>query len=182
MQAPNGIRKQSASLRTLLPGLLLGGLALSLVALQGCGNEEAAPEQQAQEQQPDMALVTPSPMDFEETVEAFRDEVDEAGWSILNRNDMHEVLAERGFDVAPVAILDVCSGQYSAQVLEEDEFRPVSAFMPCRVSIYEDSNGNVSIARMNVPAFLPMLPPGVAEVMEQSSNEIEAIIEQTIAR
>lgn len=132
-------------------------------------------------EQPDMAKVTPSPMSFPDTVEAFEREAAEAGWSILHRNNMAGVLSERGFTIDPVLILDVCSGRYSAQILEEDAFRPVSAFMPCRVSIYQDSEGDVFISRMNVPAFLPMMPEGIAEVMEQSSNEIEAIIERTLA-
>lgn len=131
--------------------------------------------------QPDMVKVTPSPMSFPDTVEAFEAQAKEAGWSVLNKNYMSGVLSQRGFTLDPVVIIDVCSGQYSARILEEDAFRPVSAFMPCRVSIYQDSQGDVFISRMNVPAFLAMMPDKVAEVMELSSNEIEAIIEQTVA-
>ncbi len=131
-------------------------------------------------EQPDMVMVTPSPLSFPETVKAFRDEASAAGWSILHQNNMAGVLSERGFTIDPVVILDVCSGRYSARILEEDAFRPVSAFMPCRVSIYQDSQGDVFIARMNVPAFLPMMPDGVAEVMRDSSEEIEGIIERTV--
>ncbi len=132
-------------------------------------------------QQPEMVKVTQSPHSFPETLAAFEREASEAGWSILNRNNMAGTLSERGFTIDPVVILDVCSGRYSAQILEEDAYRPVSAFMPCRVSIYQDSQGDVFISRMNVPDFLPMMPEGVAEVMEKSSDEIEAIIERAIA-
>ncbi|WP_026279998.1 DUF302 domain-containing protein [Thioalkalivibrio sp. ALJ16] len=132
--------------------------------------------------QPEMVKVTPSPLSFPDTLAAFEHEVSEAGWSILNRNNMAGTLSERGFTIDPVVILDVCSGRYSAQILENDAYRPVSAFMPCRVSIYQDAAGDVFIARMNVPDFLPMMPEGVAEVMEKSSEEIEAIIERTIAQ
>lgn len=130
--------------------------------------------------QPDLVQVTSSPLNFTETLAAFRNEVSEAGWSILNENDMAEVLNQRGHEIHPVTVIDVCSGKYSARILENDAYRPVSAFMPCRVSIYEDRSGQVYIARMNVPAFLPMLPEGAAQVMQESSVEIEAIIERTV--
>ncbi|MGM0553088.1 MAG: DUF302 domain-containing protein [Pseudomonadota bacterium] len=131
-------------------------------------------------EQPDMVMVTPSPLSFPETLQAFHNEASAAGWSILHQNNMAGALSERGFTIDPVVILDVCSGRYSAQILEEDAFRPVSAFMPCRVSIYQDSEGDVFIARMNVPAFLPMMPDGMAEVMRASSEEIEDIIDRTV--
>ncbi len=151
--------------------MLIAGLLLAGVAQAGSHGGE----------QPDMVKVTPSPMSFPDTVEAFEAQAKDAGWSVLNKNYMSGVLSERGFTLDPVVIIDVCSGQYSARILEEDAFRPVSAFMPCRVSIYQDSQGDVFISRMNVPAFLPMMPDEVAEVMELSSNEIEQIIERSVA-
>ncbi len=153
-------------------------LAAMLLALLVAGSAQAGGHAG---EQPDMVKVTPSPHSFPATLAAFEREVDAEGWSILNRNNMAGTLSERGFTIDPVVILDVCSGRYSAQILEEDAYRPVSAFMPCRVSIYQDSQGEVFISRMNVPGFLPMMPDGVAEVMENSSEEIEAIIERTIA-
>ena len=130
---------------------------------------------------PEMVQVTQSPHSFAVTVDRFRTATEEAGWSLLNETNMAGVLSARGYTLDPVIIFDACSGQYSAQILGMDEARPISAFMPCRVSIYQDSQGDVFISRMNVSAFLPMMPDEVAEVMELSSNEVEAIIEQTVA-
>lgn len=150
-------------------GMLLA-LAIALVPLGGA----------AQQEPPQMAKVTESPHDYAETVDRFKAEAKEAGWSILNVNNMAGVLSERGFTLDPVQILDVCSGKYSAQILEHDEFRPISAFMPCRVSIYKTSDGGVYISRMNVEEFLPMMPEEAAEVMKASSKDIEAIIERAL--
>lgn len=162
---------------------ITGGRFLPIFAMLFAGLLFAASAQAGSHggEQPEMVKVTPSPMSFPDTVEAFEAQAKDAGWSVLNKNYMSGVLSQRGFTLDPVVIIDVCSGQYSARILEEDAFRPVSAFMPCRVSIYQDSQGDVFISRMNVPAFLPMMPDEVAEVMELSSNEIEAIIERTVA-
>jgi uncharacterized protein (DUF302 family) len=77
-------------------------------------------------------------------------------------------------------ILDVCSGKYSAQVLSDDAYRPISAFMPCRVSIYKTSDGNVFISRMNTSAFLESMPPEVAKIMSVSDDEIAAVIAKAV--
>lgn len=132
--------------------------------------------------QPPMLLVTESPKPFAQTVEAFKTEVKAAGWSILNYHNMAGVLSEKGYTLHPVLIFDVCSGRYSARILAKDEYRSISALMPCRVSIYQTSDGKVFISRMNAAAFAPMMPQEVAEIMTASAKEIEAIIAKVVAK
>jgi uncharacterized protein (DUF302 family) len=129
-----------------------------------------------------MFLQTESPKGLSETVEVFKEEVAGAGWSILNMNNMAGILSEKGYTISPVLIFDVCSGKYSARILAEDEYRFVTPLMPCRVSIYQTSQGKVVIARLNPKGFGPMLSDELAEIMMQSSMEIEDIIEKTISR
>lgn len=152
--------------------------AVLLVAASLIPNMVAA--QQADGEMPPMVQVVQSPKSFVETVDAFRTEVAQAGWSLLNENNMAGVLSARGYTIDPVIIFDVCSGRYSAQILSHDEARPISAFMPCRVSIYMTSEGDVFIARMNAAAFAGMMDPMVAEVMIASDNEISEIIAAAI--
>lgn len=121
-------------------------------------------------------MVTEIKKPYGAVVESFRSEVRAAGWSILNTHNMAGVLSEKGYTLHPVLIFDLCSGKYSAQILAKDEFRFISAFMPCRVSIYQTSDGKVFISRMNAQAFAPMMPRELAEVLLKSSSEIEAII------
>ena len=130
--------------------------------------------------QPQIVIVVQSNKSFSETLKTFKEETAKAGWSVLNANNMAGVLSERGFTLHPVVILDVCSGQYSARILENDNYRPISAFMPCRVSIYQTSDGNVFVARMNTAAFVAMMPPEVAEVMSASDDEISRVIANTV--
>jgi uncharacterized protein (DUF302 family) len=156
--------------------LLNLGLILLLVAwtIPGVAMAQVAGEQ------PQLVQVVKSNKSFPETLKAFKEEAVTAGWSVLNANNMAGVLSERGFTLDPVVILDVCSGKYSARILANDEYRPVSAFMPCRVSIYQTSEGEVFIARMNTAAFLEMMPPEVAEIMAASDEEIAEIIARTV--
>lgn len=131
-------------------------------------------------EKPQLVLVVKSNKSFPETLKTFKEEVSKGGWSLLNANNMAGVLSERGFTLAPVVILDVCSGTYSARILRKDDYRPISAFMPCRVSIYQTSGGEVFLARMNTGAFVKMMPPEVDEVMAASDKEIAKIIDRTV--
>jgi len=132
------------------------------------------------EEQPDLVQIVESQKSFPETLKIFREEVIKAGWSVINVNNMAGVLSERGFTLHPVVIFDVCSGTYSARILSNDDYRPISAFMPCRVSIYRTSEGRVFIVRMNAGAFVDMMPPEAAEVMAASDGEVAKIIANTV--
>ncbi len=128
--------------------------------------------------QPQFVVVVQSQKSFPATLRAFREEVNKGGWSVLNAHNMAGVLSERGFTLNPVVILDVCSGKYSARILGKDDYRPISVFMPCRVSIYQTTDGKVYIARLNSGAFVKVMPPEVVEVMSASDVEVAKIIEK----
>ena len=130
--------------------------------------------------QPQLVQVVQSKKSFPETLKTFKEEVSKAGWSLLNINNLAGVLSERGFTLHPVVILDVCSSKYSARILSNDDYRSISAFMPCRVSIYQTSDGGVFIARMNAGAVAKMMLAEVAEVMSASDKEIAEIIAKTV--
>jgi len=150
--------------------------ALLLVAISGIAFA------QADRQQMQPLLVTEVNRPFAAAVESLRNEVRAAGWSVLNTTNMSGVLAERGFNVLPVLIFDLCSGKYAAQILARNEFRFISSLMPCRVSLYQTSDGKVFISRMNAAAFAPMMPAELGRVLLQSSSEIEAIIARVAQR
>jgi len=129
---------------------------------------------------PQLVQVVQSQKSFPETLKAFKQEVTKSGWSLLNVNHLAGVLSERGFTLHPVVVLDVCSGKHSSRILSNDDYRPFSAFMPCRVSIYQTSDGKVYIARMNAGAVTEMMLTGVAEVMLASDKEIAEIIANSV--
>ena len=127
-----------------------------------------------------MMVESESRYDFDTTVEMFQERVDEAGWGILNVHDMQEVKANLGYDVLPVKVFDVCSGEYSATILKEDDARLVTPMMPCRISIYEKSDGNTYIGRMNSGVVARLFGGTINDVMQVATAETEEIIEQLL--
>jgi uncharacterized protein (DUF302 family) len=163
--------------KNLLPGILS---ALTILLASASLLSTNAQAEQATGEKPQVVLVTPSEKNFPETLRDFQAKVAEAGWSVLNVNNMAGTLSERGFTVAPVVIIDVCSGAYSHRILSQDDYRPTSAFMPCRVSIYQTSEGKVFVARMNAGAFAAMMPEEVGKVMTESDAAIGRIIDSAV--
>jgi len=136
----------------------------------------------ADQSKPQMFLQTESPTSLSETIKVFREEIAAGGWSILNATNMAGILSEKGYTISPIMIFDVCSGRYSANILAKDENRFVTPLMPCRISIYQTSEGKVIIARLNAKSMTPMFSLELADTMTKSDGEIEVIIEKTISR
>ena len=121
-----------------------------------------------------------SKYDFNETVELFQQRVNESSWGILNTHDMQAIKANLGYDVLPVKIFDLCSGQYSYEILSRDDERIVTPLMPCRVSIYEKSNGQTYIGMMNAGLVARLFGGVINDVMQKATSETLEIISPII--
>ena len=127
-----------------------------------------------------MMLEDESKYSFEETVMQFESAVTEANWKIAGLHDMKEILDGFGYDVKNIKIYEPCSSKYSAVILQEDDERIVSPLMPCRVAIYEKSDGTTYVTRMN--SILMAKPFGglINDVMQQAAGETEEILKKII--
>lgn len=128
-----------------------------------------------------MMLEDESPHGFETTVERFEEAVVAGGWSVVAVHDMQEVLAGHGHDVDGIRIYELCSSKYSAEILALDDERIVSPLMPCRVSIYEKSNGNAYIGRMNSELMARPFGGVISDVMQTAAVETEEVIANVLS-
>ncbi len=135
-----------------------------------------------QTKMPQMFLEDTSPANFPQTVKAFKAEVKASGWGILKIHNMAGILSTKGYTLQPMLVIEACSGQYSARLLENDDTRFVASMMPCRVAIYQTTTGKVIINRMNSAMFAGMMDGLVAEVISQSGSDMEAIIARTLTK
>lgn len=123
-----------------------------------------------------MMVESTSKYDFDGTVDRFVTIVEESSWGILNHHDMQQVKAKLGYEVLPVKVFDLCSGQHSYRILREDDERIVTPMMPCRISIYEKSDGNTYIARMNSGLVGRLFGGTINNVMQTATKESEELI------
>ena len=125
-------------------------------------------------------LETLSPFDFRSTVELLSKEIENKSWKISNVYDLQKTLNQHGKDVLPVKVFSLCHPNHSSRILEKDSERIISSMMPCRVSIYEKADGKTYISRMN-SSMIAAGFGGIAEqVMTESANEVEEIIEHIL--
>jgi uncharacterized protein (DUF302 family) len=127
-----------------------------------------------------MMLEDETRYDFDTTVQVFEEKLSNAGWSVLVIHDMQETLQGHGHDVLNVKIFELCSARYSAEILKLDDERIVSPLMPCRVAVYEKSNGNTYISRMDSELMAKPFGGVINEVMQQAASEIEDVIAEVI--
>jgi len=149
---------------------LLGGIAIGILVgmvLFGAIAWNMAPGM--------MMVESYSKLGFDETVQAIQDNAAAQHWSIPNVMRLDKSLAKDGYEVLPVAVIELCSPELAQQVLSQDDARVVSSLMPCRVAVYEKSNGDVVLSRMNTALMSKMFGGVVASVMGNATAETEQI-------
>lgn len=121
-------------------------------------------------------IENPSQYAFEETIESIKTEVEKKSWRVTAIHDLQETLKKNGQDVLPVKVFAICHPKYSGQILSGDDERIVSPLMPCRLSVYQKSDGKTYISRMDPKMIDRMFTGKVAQVMKESADDVEDIL------
>ena len=117
---------------------------------------------------------------FEETINQLTELVPENEWKIIQILDLQETMRKNGKDVLPVKVVEMCKPDYAYQLLSEDSQRIYSNMMPCRVSVYEKSDGNTYISRMNSAMFAEQIGGVMQGVMSNAFDDVEKMIKGMI--
>lgn len=123
-----------------------------------------------------MILESKSRLDFNSTVEKVAAAATEAGWKVPYTHDLQNTIRNFGKEILPVKILEICHPKHSSRLLELDDERIVSTYMPCRISVYEKSDGKVYISRLNGALLSKNFGGLVEEVMSAANAEMETMI------
>jgi uncharacterized protein (DUF302 family) len=117
-----------------------------------------------------------SKYEFEKSVELFEQTAKEMGWRIPAVHDMRQTMINSGYDVLNVKVFEICQPDHAYKILSLDKERIVTSMMPCRVSIYEKSDGKTYISWMNTSMMGNMMGGIIADVMGVASSETELMI------
>lgn len=89
---------------------------------------------------------------YDETVEAVRSQLGEAGFGVLTEIDLRATLkAKLGVDVAPQLILGACRPQLAHQALEADP--SIAALLPCNVVVRSVDDGTTVVEAFDPDAM-----------------------------
>ncbi len=113
---------------------------------------------------------------FEKSVEMFEQSAIESGWSIPTVHDMQKTMKKFDKVILKAKVFELCHPDHAYEILSRDKERIVMSMMPCRIAIYEKSDGKTYISWMNTGLMGSMMKGIVPKVMKMASAESEEIV------
>ncbi len=124
-----------------------------------------------------MLIKHPSPHGYDETVALLSQALTaKPDWRVLTVNDYQKSVAEFGA-IERTGSMNICNPRYASRILARDADRGVTAFMPLAIGVYEDKQGQVYIARLNVGLLGRMFGGTIAEVMGAAGTDLRDAVE-----
>lgn len=127
-----------------------------------------------------MFIENESRFNFDETVEKLSAVITESGWKVITVHDLQETLKKNGKEVNPVKVIETCNPNHAYKLLQKDDERVASNMMPCRISVYEKSDGKVYISRMNAELLGSQLGGTIQEVVTDAFKDTEVMINKVV--
>ncbi|MEX0987569.1 MAG: DUF302 domain-containing protein [Bacteroidales bacterium] len=119
--------------------------------------------------------------DFQTTITELEKSVEAVGWKIPHVNDMQETMHKFGKEVKQVKVYEICQPGHAYKILSQDDERIVSSLMPCRIAIYEKSDGSVYLSRLNAGLMSKPMRKIIRTTMKDASDETEQILKPVIS-
>jgi len=103
-----------------------------------------------------------------------------AGWKIPHVHDLQAIMKKFDKDVSSVKVYDICRPDHSYEILSRDQERIVSNLMPCRIAVYEKSDGTTWISRMNSGIVAKPMSRVIRKTMSVAAGDVEEIIAEVL--
>ena len=115
--------------------------------------------------------------DFDAAVSAVQEEIAKAGFRVLYVHDVHATLAEKGFDIEPMKIVEFCDAKSAYAVLTADP--KIGLCLPCKILVYV-KDGTTVLSGMR-PIVLPQFFPEarLGTLPEEVDARVKAVIDNS---
>lgn len=100
----------------------------------------------------------------------------ENSFRILAVHDVKETLAEKGFEINPLKIYEVCNAGFAYKALRKDI--NVAMFMPCKIILRQEENKTIiTLAR---PSMISQMLPdsGLEDLADEVEKQLKDIIDK----
>ena len=114
---------------------------------------------------------------FDEAVKAVENETKSAGFRVLHTHDVTATLIEKGFEIEPFRIIEVCNAKSAYTVLQADI--KIGLCLPCKINVYQ-KDGKTFISGMR-PIILSQFFPNanLGNLPEEIDEIIRGIIDKS---
>lgn len=118
-----------------------------------------------------------TPKDFDSAVLAVQEEIAQDGFRVLYVHDVQKTLAEKGFVIGPMKIIEFCNAKSAYTVLQAD--LKIGLCLPCKINVYA-KDGQTVISGMRpivLPQFFPKAELG--NLPEEIDKLIKVVIDNS---
>ena len=128
-----------------------------------------------------MFKVSKSLHDFEATVRMVRENALRVGWGIPWCFELQQHYREKRLsDMTKVVNMYLCNPQGGYDIMKSDVYKPMAVMMPTAVSIYETSEGEVYVSRMNLGRMALMFGGTVRKTLRGGGENLDKALEGVI--
>jgi uncharacterized protein (DUF302 family) len=124
-----------------------------------------------------LAITTPRP--YDETVEAVRTQLAEAGFGVLTEIDLRATMkAKLDVDVAPQVILGACRPQLAHQAIQAEP--SIAALLPCNV-VVRSVDETTTVVEAFDPAMMTSLVADPSDALRSVSEDARTRLSAALA-
>jgi uncharacterized protein (DUF302 family) len=126
-----------------------------------------------------MLIEVSSPLGFEETLERLEANAKAAGWKVPQKwkvDFQRNLDRVTGTDIGPNQVLKMCEPHAAAKLLVKDEYKMLTAMMPCTIAVYVKSDGKTYISMMNLKAMGEMYGGDVLEMTKELGPQMDEML------
>jgi len=153
-------------------------LLLGMIALQS--GHAIADQQSSSAAKIQMLVEVASPLGFEETLERLEANAKEMGWKVPKKwkvDFQQNLLKVTDTDIGPNRVLKMCEPFAAAKLLLKDEYKMLTAMMPCTIAVYQKSDGRTYIAMMNLEVMGEMYGGDVLEMTKELGPQMQQMLQ-----
>ena len=123
-----------------------------------------------------MAYTVKSRKSFNEISSLIDKAVPEHKFRVLAVHDVKETLAEKGFEIGPMKIYEICNAGFAYKAIKSDV--NVAMFMPCKIVVREE-NDNTVMTLVRPSMIAEMLPEsGLNDLAMEVEKQLAGIIDE----
>lgn len=120
----------------------------------------------------ELAYTLESKKPFDEVVANLEKQIPEHQFRVLAVHDVQQTLAEKGFERAPLKIIETCNAKFAHTALGKTP--DVALFMPCKFAVYGEKDKTV--VKLGRPAMIAQMMP------EAGLNDLAFGVEETLKK
>lgn len=101
----------------------------------------------------DLVIEKSSPLGFDETIDKVVSNGKSLGWKVpksWRKNFQKNLKKAAKTDIGKAVTVEMCEPKAAAALLKHDKYKMFLSMMPCRVAVYEKSDGKTYVSMMNI--------------------------------